>query len=79
MSINPDQELNIKGEVCPFTFVKTKLKLESMNSGEVLRVVVDHEPATRNVPKSAENEGNEVLMWPHKFNDTDWEFFIKKK
>jgi tRNA 2-thiouridine synthesizing protein A len=50
-----------------------------MATGEVLRVVVDHEPATRNVPRSAENEGNEVLVWPHKFNDTDWEFFIKKK
>ncbi|MDH5638556.1 MAG: sulfurtransferase TusA family protein [Nitrospinota bacterium] len=79
MSIKPDRELNIKGEVCPFTFVKTKLQLESMESGEVLRVVVDHEPATKNVPRSAENEGHELILWPHKFNDTDWEFIIKKK
>ncbi|MCX9015083.1 MAG: sulfurtransferase TusA family protein, partial [Candidatus Methanoperedens sp.] len=27
-------ELDLKGEVCPYTFVKTKLKLEELDSGE---------------------------------------------
>ena len=31
-------ELNLKGEVCPMTFVKTKLAIESLNSGERLKV-----------------------------------------
>ena len=42
------KELNIKGEVCPYTFVKTKLTLEKMDPGQILRVVVDHLPATLN-------------------------------
>ncbi|MBI4829213.1 MAG: sulfurtransferase TusA family protein [Nitrospinae bacterium] len=79
MSITPDHDLDIRGEVCPYTFVRTKLKLETMASGEVLRVVVDHEPATKNVPRSAENEGHEILVWPHPIAEHVWEFVIKRK
>ena len=79
MSITPDEELDIKGEVCPYTFVRSKLRLEKMESGKVLKIVTDHEPATVNVPKSMESEGHEILSWPHKSNDTDWEFYVKKK
>lgn len=33
--------LDLKGEVCPYTFVKSKLMLEEMNLGEVLEAIVD--------------------------------------
>ena len=56
-----DRELDIRGEVCPYTFVKTKLALEEMTPGQVLRVLVDYEPATRNVPRSVTVQGDEVL------------------
>jgi tRNA 2-thiouridine synthesizing protein A len=57
----PDRELDIRGEVCPYTFVKTKLALEQMQPGQVLRVLVDYEPATKNVPRSVKLQGDEVL------------------
>jgi tRNA 2-thiouridine synthesizing protein A len=57
----PDRELDIRGEVCPYTFVKTKLALEQMQLGQVLRVLVDYEPATKNVPRSVKLQGDEVL------------------
>lgn len=79
MSIKPDTEIDIRGEVCPYTFVKSKLKIEMMNPGEVLRVIIDHQPATENVPRSMESEGHQILAWPNKINDTDWDFFVKKK
>ncbi len=53
--------LDLRGEVCPFTFVRTKLRLEELSEGERLQVLVDHEPATRNVPRSAEAWGQKVL------------------
>jgi tRNA 2-thiouridine synthesizing protein A len=53
--------LDLSGEVCPFTFVRTKLALEEMAPGARLRVVVDHEPATRNVPRSVTEWGQKVL------------------
>lgn len=73
-----DQEINLKGEVCPYTFVKSKLALEDMEVGQVLRVVVDHLPAVTNVPRSMTNEGHEVLKVAQ-INDTDWAMVIKKR
>ena len=72
-----DKVLDIKGEVCPYTFVRSKLALEDMESGQVLKVIVDHEPATKNVPRSMENEGNKVIDIS-KINDTDWQIIVKK-
>ncbi|HVK83356.1 MAG TPA: sulfurtransferase TusA family protein [Kofleriaceae bacterium] len=51
----------MRGEVCPFTFVRTKLALEALPIGATLRVLVDHEPAVRNIPRSATEWGQEVL------------------
>jgi len=53
--------IDLSGELCPFTFVRTKLALEDLPIGALLRVVVDHEPATRNIPRSAAEWGQEVL------------------
>lgn len=60
-AINIDQELDLRGEVCPYTFVKSKLALEDLDTGQVLRVLVDHRPAVDNVPRSMQNEGQEVV------------------
>jgi TusA-related sulfurtransferase len=75
--IEADKELNIKGEVCPYTFVKTKLTLETMEPGEVLRIIVDHVPATDNIPRSLKSEGNEVLD-VSAINETDWQIVTRK-
>ena len=75
MEVN--KEINIKGEVCPYTFVKTKLTLETMEQGQVLRVIVDHIPATENIPKSLKGEGNEVLD-VSQINETDWQIVTRK-
>ena len=54
--------LDLHGEVCPYTFVKTKLALEQLAPGEELLVVVDHAPASRNVPRACREDGHEVLF-----------------
>lgn len=69
--------IDIKGEHCPFTFVRSKLAIEKMSSGEVLEIITDHQPATENVPRSMENEGHKVLEVV-KLNDTDWRIVIRK-
>lgn len=51
----------MRGEVCPFTFVRAKLALEQLPFGATLRVLVDHEPATRTIPRSATEWGQEVI------------------
>ena len=57
----PDATVDLCGEICPFTFVRTKLALEALPFGGVLRVVIDHAPAARNIPRSATEWGQEVL------------------
>jgi sulfite reductase (ferredoxin) len=40
-SIGITEELDLKGVACPFNFVRTKLKLEEMESGDILAVILD--------------------------------------
>ena len=47
--------------ICPYNFVKTKLKLETMEPGQILSVILDAGDPIRNVPMSVSNEGHEVL------------------
>jgi len=78
MDVKPDRELDIRGEVCPFTFVKSKLALEDMEVGQVLRVLIDYEPSAENVPKSMREEGQEVLS-VRRLEEGLWEILIRKK
>jgi TusA-related sulfurtransferase len=61
MIATPDQTIDITGEVCPMTFVRTKLKLERMRAGEILNVRLRGEEPLRNVPRAARDEGHAVL------------------
>jgi tRNA 2-thiouridine synthesizing protein A len=54
-------ELDLVGEVCPYTFVRVKLRLEELALGAALRVRVDHAPAADNVPRALRAEGHEVV------------------
>lgn len=76
--VRVDRELDIRGEVCPFTFVKSKLALENMKVGEVLRVLIDYEPSAKNVPRSMEDEGQEVVA-VNRIGDNLWEIIIRKR
>ena len=76
--ITPDFEFDLKGEVCPYTFVKSKLALEMLDSGQILQVVVDNDESATNVPRSLTNEGNTVLG-VEKTGDRDWMITVKKK
>ncbi|NPA52792.1 MAG: sulfurtransferase TusA family protein [Aquificae bacterium] len=72
-----DKELDLKGEVCPFTFVKSKLILEQMNPGEILRVILDYEPSVENVPKSMKEEGQDILE-VKQIDKGLWEVIVRK-
>lgn len=80
MSGAPEQAaefLDLKGEVCPYTFVKTKLALEELQSGQVLRVIVDNSGSAANVPRSLTSEGY-IVTDVTQLNDTDWAIMVMK-
>jgi tRNA 2-thiouridine synthesizing protein A len=61
MATTPDQTIDITNEVCPMTFVRTKLRLERMKSGEILAVRLKGDEPLKNVPRAARDEGHAVL------------------
>ena len=47
-----DENLDLRGKICPMTFVYTKLALENISRGKILKVKLDFPPAFTNVPRS---------------------------
>ena len=56
-----DKELDITSEVCPMTFVRTRLALDRMAPGQILLVRLRGDEPLRNVPRTAREQGHEVL------------------
>lgn len=59
--VKSDAFLDLRGVLCPINFVKTKLKLDTMEPGEVLELVLDSGEPIANVPKSIKEEGHKIL------------------
>ncbi|MDR1683421.1 MAG: sulfurtransferase TusA family protein [Candidatus Symbiothrix sp.] len=53
--------LDITKEHCPMTFVKTKIELSKLRTGDILNVKLSEGEALENVPKSAAEQGFNVL------------------
>ncbi len=77
MSISADRELDLHGEVCPYTFVRSKLALEEMAAGQVLAITVDNSESASNVPRSLSLEGHDVLA-VDRLAGIGWRIAVKK-
>ena len=55
------EELDLRGVICPYNFVKTKLKLDTLAIGSQLVALLDDGDPIQNVPNSIMNEGHQVL------------------
>lgn len=56
-----DYTLDITGEVCPLTFVKTKLLIEKMRPGQVAELRLKGAEPLGNVPRSVRELGHDIL------------------
>jgi tRNA 2-thiouridine synthesizing protein A len=56
-----DQAIDITGDVCPMTFVRTRLALDRMTPGQILLVKLRGAEPAHNVPRSATEQGHKVL------------------
>lgn len=61
MTEKTNYSLDITNEVCPMTFVKTKLRIERMASGELLEVRLKGTEPLLNVPRSLAELGHQIL------------------
>lgn len=55
-----DYLLDITGDRCPMTFVKTRLMLDKMQTGDTVCVRLKGEEPLKNVPRSAKELGHLV-------------------
>ncbi|MDP6351759.1 MAG: sulfurtransferase TusA family protein [Alphaproteobacteria bacterium] len=53
--------LDITDQVCPMTFVRTKLAIEKLTDGALLEVRLNAGEPLENVPRSVTEMGHEVL------------------
>lgn len=53
--------IDLRGVSCPTNFVKAKLALEMMDSGETVRFLLDDGEPVKNVPRSLKAEGHKLL------------------
>jgi len=58
-------KLDITKDHCPMTFVKAKLKLEQMEQGDLLEILLTEGEPLDKVPKSCAEQGFEVLEIVH--------------
>jgi tRNA 2-thiouridine synthesizing protein A len=56
-----DRAIDITRDVCPMTFVKTRIALDRLVSGQTLLVRLRGEEPLRNVPRTAIEQGHTVL------------------
>lgn len=60
--------LDITKDHCPMTFVKVKLKLEKIDKGDQLEVLLTEGEPLKNVPKSAAEQGYKIISAEPKGN-----------
>jgi TusA-related sulfurtransferase len=56
-----DYFIDISDEICPMTFVKTKLLIERMALGETARVRLQGKEPLDNVPRSIKDYGHTII------------------
>jgi TusA-related sulfurtransferase len=57
--------LDITKDHCPMTFVKAKLKLEQLEEGDILEILLTAGEPLENVPRTCIEQGFQVLESTH--------------
>ena len=57
-----DLEIDVTSDICPMTYVRTRLALDRLQAGQTLGVTLRGEEPARNVPETARLQGHAVLL-----------------
>lgn len=71
------EEIDITDAVCPITFVKAKVAMEELESGQVLAIRMNDGEPVQNVPRSMKEEGHQVLKLTDN-EDGTYTLFVRK-
>ncbi|MHC1588511.1 MAG: sulfurtransferase TusA family protein [Methermicoccaceae archaeon] len=70
-----DEELDVRGQVCPYPSLRTRQALMKMAPDKVLKVMTDHPPAKDNIQREVDKMGHEFLGIEDL--DGEWHLYFK--
>jgi TusA-related sulfurtransferase len=73
----PDKVIDITRDLCPMTFVKTRIALDRLSPGQILLVRLRGDEPRRNVPRTAAEQGHTVLA-QHQHADGTTTLLLRK-
>ena len=75
------EQMNLHGVKCPLNWAKAKVRLEYLERGDVLELLIDDPKGRRDIPRAAEAEGYAIVdIDEYAAPDTDarWRIVIEK-
>jgi len=55
------EQMNLCGVKCPLNWAKAKVRLEDLERGDVLELLIDDPKGRRDIPRAAEAEGYAIV------------------
>lgn len=77
MSIKANDFLDITTVVCPITFVKVKVAMEELETGEILEIRMNSGEPIQNVPRSLTEE-NHIILGVINNQDETYTVYVEK-
>ena len=74
------EHLDLRGVKCPLNWAKAKVRLEYLDQGDQLALVIDDPKGRRDIPRAAEAEGYAIVEIEDAESDTpqQWRLVIEK-
>lgn len=76
MSASPTKSIDVKGLYCPEPVFRTKMEIERLKIGDVLRVVSDDPESEEDISRWVNRNGHELVSFNK--SEKELEFIIKK-
>jgi tRNA 2-thiouridine synthesizing protein A len=70
------EQINLYGVKCPLNWAKAKVRLEDVEQGDVLEVLINDPKGRRDIPRAAEAEGYAIVAIDE--IDGGWRIAIEK-
>lgn len=75
-TVNPTKSIDVRGLYCPEPVFRTKMEIERLSIGEVLKIVADDPESEEDISRWVKRNGHELLAVNK--SQKDLEFIIKK-
>ncbi len=76
MDASPAKSIDVRGLYCPEPVFRTKMEVERLKIGDILKVVADDPESEEDISRWVNRNGHQLISLNK--NDKDLEFVIKK-